>query len=386
MQLTVSHSESASFLLMMQLTDTPSLLPSASQAHLFAETASLDDAYLAHPAWKGTALDTHTPEQLLDAPHDLFELWLAERHMSNSTRGVYRWMWRKLVRWLDAKGTRLCSLTYEDLINFLDDERLLKEHRYRYRTLVRRVFDRVAEMNPYLVNPARKSSKASLDKYEKNDQMRFLTHGERAAVIARLSEKTSPAKNSKEEKGKPESLVRGTLPWIEARDRAMVAAMIGAGLKVSELKGVSVSCISSDETGMFFDITPLRGKRMGHRAYVLDFAVPLIEAWGAQMDDGRPNDRGQILLFDGESTPGVPLHSSTVFRRAREFLKSCGITGDRSCAQTLRNTYAAILIEAGAKDLDLSGNLGLVKGFTIAKLRTAHEQWHARFGGVVDAA
>ena len=50
------------------------------------------------------------------------------------------------------------------------------------------------------------------------------------------------------------------------------------------------------------------------------------------------------------------------------------ITGDRASAQTLRNTYAALLIEGGATDEHLNDFLGLQASVTAKRLREAYMQ------------
>ena len=67
------------------------------------------------------------------------------------------------------------------------------------------------------------------------------------------------------------------------------------------------------------------------------------------------------------ATPGM--HPSSIFRRIQSFLLEADVTGERCSAQTLRNTYAALLIEGGATDGELVTCLGLATDLTAQRLR-----------------
>lgn len=63
------------------------------------------------------------------------------------------------------------------------------------------------------------------------------------------------------------------------------------------------------------------------------------------------------------------MHPSSIHRRIQKILQHCDISGERASAQTLRNTYAAILIESGASDNELVDFLGLQVAITAQRLR-----------------
>lgn len=65
------------------------------------------------------------------------------------------------------------------------------------------------------------------------------------------------------------------------------------------------------------------------------------------------------------------MHPSSIHRRTQRFLEETGITGERASAQTLRNTYASLLIEAGATDDELVDFLGLKASISAQRLRKA---------------
>ena len=67
----------------------------------------------------------------------------------------------------------------------------------------------------------------------------------------------------------------------------------------------------------------------------------------------------------------VTLSVSSVHRRTQKLLEEAGVTGERACAQTLRNTYAGLLIEGGASDEQLIDYLGLQASISAQRLRAS---------------
>jgi hypothetical protein len=77
------------------------------------------------------------------------------------------------------------------------------------------------------------------------------------------------------------------------------------------------------------------------------------------------------------------MHASSIHRRTQRCLEAAGVTGDRACAQTLRNTYAGLLIDAGASDEELVDFMGLKASITSTRLRQAYAQSKARHKAVI---
>lgn len=308
----------------------------------------------------------------LDSPDHAFQVWIARHDYRDSTQTVYNAMWCHLLAWLKGENIPFPELTYAHLVNFLNKNSLYKEHRDRYIRIVERAFDHMTVLGFSGPNPGRKTAKEGHQGRD-NDDTRFLTAQERQAVIARIEtglDKIREAKTSKD-------------IWLEARDIAMVGAMIGAGLKVAQAQGVTVNCmLAGGDAGdsHVIEIPPRRGVMKRHRARVLPFAAPILMRW---RDLRNSHDGGGGLLFPADRERGGPrpekdgasLHAVSVFRRTRSFLHACGVTGDRASAQTLRNTYAALLIDEGASNADLADHLGLAKGDSVERLRLNYKHW-----------
>lgn len=63
------------------------------------------------------------------------------------------------------------------------------------------------------------------------------------------------------------------------------------------------------------------------------------------------------------------MHASSIHRRTQRILELTGVKGERGSAQTLRNTYAALLIDNGAHDNELVDFLALKATLTAYRLR-----------------
>ena len=74
----------------------------------------------------------------------------------------------------------------------------------------------------------------------------------------------------------------------------------------------------------------------------------------------------------GRNSKTVTLSASSIHRRTQRLLAIAGITGERASAQTLRSTYAGLLIDGGATDDHLVDYLGLQASVTAQRLRTAY--------------
>jgi len=65
-----------------------------------------------------------------------------------------------------------------------------------------------------------------------------------------------------------------------------------------------------------------------------------------------------------------------MFRRVHRLLDLLGIKDARTCGQTLRNTYAAELIESGMDDAGIVSAMGYQGDFSIQRLRAEHADFY----------
>ena len=76
------------------------------------------------------------------------------------------------------------------------------------------------------------------------------------------------------------------------------------------------------------------------------------------------------------------MHPSTIFRAVQTVLREAGIVGARACGQTLRNSYAATLIDLGFSDDQIAEAMGFFDVTSAIRLRAA---WTRACGGGVEA-
>jgi len=310
-------------------------------------------------------------ERWLSTPELAYASWLHPQPLRVSTKTVYTAMFGRFCQWLSAQGRRLDQLEADDIRRFLDSAGSAPRQRaqsgrqrQQYVRQLERVFAHLGALGYGGNNVGRM---AGLERVGQGDDQpgRFLTSAECEALIARL--KTRLADLERERKGAE--------AWIEYRDLALVAVMLGAGLKVRDVVGLTLNCINRGEERI-----ELSRPGCAHRARILAFAVTPIQAWLALQDQIHGNAAASPMrkVFEADRSVGfgrlskqVTLSASSVHRRTQKLLEEAGITGERACAQTLRNTYAGLLIEGGASDEQLIDYLGLQASISAQRLRAS---------------
>jgi integrase len=298
----------------------------------------------------------------LSTPHLAFTSWINRQPLKNSSKRVYAAMFKKCANWMARKGIGLERWDAEHLADFLRSHDITKHQRYRYVRLVERAFIHLAALGYRGNNPGTRAARTKIG-VGLNDPTRFLTDDERAAVIRLIG--AGPDESRQEEIGES---------WIEERDRALVAVLIGGGLKVAQVRAVTVNC--TDIAEGWIRVHP-GGAKSTYRARLLPYAVLAVRRWlevrercGITDQHLFPADRAKGTFKPRKATGGM--HAASIFRRTQRVLALAGIQGERACAQTLRNTYAAQLIDNGEDDLRLVDWMGLVHELSAMRLRIAY--------------
>lgn len=291
-------------------------------------------------------------------PQLAFESWLAAQDFRKSSANVYASMWAKFLGYLAYHEIKLARLDSPHIADFLDANGLLKQHRARYIRLIERVFLHLNTLRSPSTNPGSQAAQRQMGVGD-NDPTAFFSTVERTRLSAFL---TTPSDSD--------------APWKVVRDHALTALAIGAGIKVGDLCRLTVNCIDLDDGWITL---PGTGPSRPHRAQVLPFAQDVTRRWlarrrdiGAQGSAVFPSD----LL-------GRHLHPATVFRRILHVLDDAGLRQGRAARaspQTLRNSYAAELFDAGHTNALVTEYLGLHAVLSARRLRAAYEDWTLRHG------
>lgn len=324
------------------------------------------------------AARTSGAEDLFDAdlaawyaqPERAFDGWLAHHGFRHGTAVVYRAMWGKLLRWSGEQGLPPLKWSAAQIGAFLDAQDLHKRHRYRYARLIERIFHHLSTLQQNLHNPASQAVKSHLAEGE-NDPTAFLLPGERDLLMARI---LAPAQEST-----PESAGISPTQWKRARDVALLAVLLGGGLKVAEARKLRVDALDGVDAGAMAIrmVRPDNGR--GYMVPLFTFAHQPLRRWLAMRDAGETLGE---LVFPAMAN-GREMHAASIYRRIEILLEEAGVLASRSeraSPQTLRNTCGAMHFDAGTTPAAVAQLLGMRDLESGWRLHAAYEAWQARAG------
>jgi site-specific recombinase XerD len=210
------------------------------------------------------------------------------------------------LAWLRANQKNLATVDTASIANFVGELPIRKTQRMRYLRLIERVLDHIRQTELASTNPARfiaQDGEATWRHARDNEPTGFLTPAERAKLLAYLF---SPIG------------VSGSAYWKERRDRALVAAFLGAGVKTGEARVLTISCINTSGTSLHIPSTHPDFARETHLA---SFAIALLEAW--LVERKRQNIAGDLVF--PASHAGRPMHKATMLRAIDAIVESAGL-------------------------------------------------------------
>ena len=328
-----------------------------------------------------------TLEVWLTTPEHAYSSWIRLQDLRSSSQRVYTAMFRRFCEWLTEHQLRLDQCSAETIRLFLAAinpnlpvtrrRAQTSRQRQQYVRLLERVYAHLGGLGLQGSNPGRQAGEQKVGAGA-DRPARFLSVEERDVVIALAEKRLDELRCSG----------AGAEEWVAFRDLALVAAALGGGLKPSQLSSLSLNCIKLEE-----GVIDNSGTAHSHRARLAPFAQDALAAWLAILTvlsteslalNGRAGGtseqwRASQLVFVadrsgrgfGRFATSQRMHVSSVFRRIQEFLVTAGVTGIRISPQTLRNTYAAWLIEEGATDMELLTSLGVTTEMTIKRIRAS---------------
>ncbi|MFZ4539092.1 hypothetical protein [Propionivibrio sp.] len=321
----------------------------------------------------------------LDTPEPAFTTWIGLQGYRPSSQRVYGAMFRRFCQGLAEQHVRLDQCESRHIRVFLDAENpnlpgsrqrpQTSRQRQQYVRLIERVYAHLGTLGLMGQNPGRQ---AGVDRVGAGSDQpaRFLSVAECQAVIALAQSRLDALIAARS----------GTGAWVAFRDLALVGAILGGGLKPSHVSALTLNCIKLDE-GVIDNSVPAHA----HRARLLPFAQAALAAWLAVLEElraeslalkgragGTPEQwrKSPLVFIADRSGPGFGrfstsrrMHAASIFRRIQGFLEAAGVAGRRASPQTLRNTYAAMLIEGGATNAELISCLGLSAEVTAHRMR-----------------
>ncbi|MBN3723617.1 tyrosine-type recombinase/integrase [Burkholderia sp. Ac-20379] len=292
-------------------------------------------------------------------PDASFDAWLATQDFRRSSADVYRAQWGAFLTWLGERQQTLATVDTQAIAHFVGELPIKKTQRVRYLRLIERVLDHVRRNEFGSTNPARfiaQDGEATWRRARDNEPTSFLLPSERAALLAYLF---SPLPSA------------GMSQWKERRDRALIAAFLGGGLKTGEARAITISCIRTGEPTVRI---PSAHPDFERETHLSSFAIALFDAWLAER---RRCDIPGELVFPS-SLAGGPMHKATMLRAVDAIIEAADIATsrvERASPQTLRNTFAAELFENGVEPERVGHWLGFMQPVSANRLHRAWRTW-----------
>lgn len=299
--------------------------------------------------------------------------------MRASSARIYILMFGKFLRWLGERNLQLLDVSNAHILAFLehapaatdpqDNRPPKKDLNSSIRIRYLRIFERVFQHLQVQPNPARH---AAFDIYRSGDKKLrgtdldkvAMTAEEHASFMQALPPASAPVLPRLGE------LVgaRHQRGWKRRRDRAMQAMMLGCGLKVSEIIGITINSMGAvDATGcLAVTVSPAStaGTSRWHQTQLRAFAVNEVIAW--KMEREALQIPG-TLLFPATLQGGI-LNKATVYRQVKATFVRAGINVERLGGRTLRNSFAV-------RELDTGASIELVGEFMGHRKRKSTEHY-----------
>lgn len=170
-------------------------------------------------------------------------------------------------------------------------------------------------------------------------------------------------------KGQEESLIeflqnRSTETWKEHRNTAILWALLGAGLTLSEVVALRTFDVLVDDYVASIRVAASKTS-VAHTVPISHFAIEPLSTW---IERQKKTPAAGNWLFPG-TAGGSAFSTSRVYRLVQETLGQVGYYGKHSGPAVLRNTFARGHIHNGASSEQIRSWLGLSSDRTFKKLR-----------------
>lgn len=298
------------------------------------------------------------------SPLTYFNAWLKTQDFAISSTEIYQVQWQQFVTWLADERISFHAVEPDTVERFLINLDIRQDQRQRYLRLIERVFNHLRRNSFGTINPATEVALHPEHEWASvppNEPTGFLTLREYEQLVSYLATPLGPE-------------LSAVGRWRALRDRTIVATFAGAGLKMSELQSLTVSCISEFDNWI---TVKSPGSSISHRAQLQPFAHALMKQW---LEIHAAANTAGPLLFPA-TRAGRSMHKATVLRATTEQIGLAGISqerGERASPQTLRNTYAATLFQAGMATELVAETMGFKQIISVQRLKGAWDTWVAR--------
>jgi len=285
--------------------------------------------------------------------------------LGRASATVYTHMFSNFLRWLQLRRLRLHEVDAAEIRRFLDaghgnkdteQKKLNSLIRIRYLRLLERVFLHLGsarENNPatHAAFGMHRTTATGRDKSKV-----FLTEKEQIAFLSQLPQ-IDPF-----DPDKPDAA-----SWKKRRDRAMLAVMLGAGIRVSEAMHLRTDQIGKKESNGDVPIrfpTFAKGAAKAHDTVLRAFAAPYVLPW---VEERELRKIPGALLFPASLKSDQALNKATMYRHVKAALETAGLDVEHRGGRTLRNSFAVRELDKGAPLDQVGAYLGLYERRSVEK-------------------
>ena len=251
-----------------------------------------------------------------------------ERGFSPRTIEAYRHDLNKFMEFFESIGkSGVLSITKEDVRRFLSEQSQTNGAVTRARKLsaIKSLFNYLDHEGIITANPVSGIEAPKLPEKEPT----YLTQAEYQNLIATVR--------------------REATPFYLSRDLAIVVLLLGTGVRLSELVGLTLDRVNLEHSGRSIKV---RGKGNKERIIPLtDEVVATLE----QYLKVRPDVPSNHLFI---SRLGDELHARSVYGLVKKYLKATGIKKMKMAVHSLRHTFGTSLMNSGVNIVVIQELLG----------------------------
>ncbi len=259
-------------------------------------------------------------------------------------------MFRQFAAYLHAHGLTVVSIDAIGLDRYLQTLPGRSKNglandptRRRHLNLLSRVFESLCKDAVRRNNPAESLSRLERYRGRSSTTPNALTLSQSEALIAHLDRMPVPG-------------------WMDVRDRALVALLLGSGLTFSEIGVVRLGDVHLDDR-MPHVYVQACGNRHARKAHVDSFAWGHLRAWCHLR--GIMNLPGDALFAEED---GSPMDKSR-YHRVHAIITAAGIQGRMLSPMGLRNTFALRHLANGESQDQVRRLLGNETLYSTARIR-----------------
>lgn len=271
--------------------------------------------------------------------------WIAGKQFTASTLNSNGWRMNKIAVFFAGRGKHVINATNTDLEAFLetfatDEDR--RRHGKRYLNLIQAVQRHVADRDHVgitapaatLAASTKWKRRLSRNSADERGNLNVLLPNERKHVMAYLTES-----------GKQFS-------WRERRDRAIIAVLFGAGLKVGETLALTVSHARLDRISKTYSHIQTRGRK-----HLTPRLIPLPASASVALDDWMP-----LALANDQGNPDAPLFPAVMIGRAvsnRKFTRVATVDDSAASATSAVRNFDDVVSTHDDDEEDAQYSIGI---------------------------